>query len=70
MPTASISMVCIATTSLFLKPLKMNYNNKNDKNKDHKGYTIKKDKEGDIYTTNDAYRKYYNGLPSDYIVVP
>lgn len=27
-------MVCIATTSLFLKPLKMNYNNKNDKNRD------------------------------------
>ena len=38
--------------------------------KDLKVYFITEDKEGDIYTTNDAYRKYFHGLPSDYIVVP
>ena len=27
-------------------------------------------KEAEEYTTNDAYRKYFYGLSSDYIVVP
>ena len=38
--------------------------------KDLKVYFITEDNEGDIYTTNDAYRKYFHVLPSDYIVVP
>lgn len=38
--------------------------------KDMKVYFITEDNEGDIYTTNDAYLKYFHGLPSDYIVVP
>ena len=37
--------------------------------KDMKAYYITEDSEGDIYTTNDADRKYFHGLPSDYIVV-
>lgn len=38
--------------------------------KDMKVYFITEDNEGDIYTTNDAYLKYFHGLPSNYIVVP
>ena len=38
--------------------------------KDMKVYFITEDNEDDIYTTNDAYRKYFHGMPSDYIVVP
>ena len=38
--------------------------------KDLKVYFITEDNEDDIYTTNDAYRKYFHGLHSGYIVVP
>ncbi len=37
--------------------------------KDMKVYFITEDEEDAIYTTNDADRKYFHGLPSDYIVV-
>lgn len=38
--------------------------------KDMKVYFITEDEESAIYTTNDADRKYFHNLPSDYIVVP